>query len=213
MTDTYRSAGGTGARKPGIVAELTLVSGFPEDQRERVARLYWQAFRGKLGRVLGPDDKALRFLTPVLHGSHAISALNADGALVGVAGFSTPQDTFVAGTEADLCKVYGRFGAMWRGLLLEMLDRPRSTEILVMDGIFVAPEARGQGVGSALLDGIVEEAKARGLAGVRLDVIDSNPRAKALYERKGFVACTPQKLGALKWVFGFSSVTPMIKPV
>jgi len=42
------------------------------------------------------------------------------------------------------------------------------------------------GVGSALLDAVAREAQARGLKEVRLDVIDSNPRAKALYTRKGF---------------------------
>jgi RimJ/RimL family protein N-acetyltransferase len=46
---------------------------------------------------------------------------------------------------------------------------------------------------------------------VRLDVIDTNPRARALYERKGFVATGEQKLGPLKPVFGFSSATTLIK--
>ena len=31
-------------------------------QRAQAARLYWQAFGGKLSRVLGPEDKALAYL-------------------------------------------------------------------------------------------------------------------------------------------------------
>ena len=55
-----------------------------------------------------------------------------------------------------------------------------------MDGICVDETARGQGIGSLLLDAITDEARSQGLRFVRLDVIDANPRAKALYERKGF---------------------------
>ncbi len=214
MTAMSPFAGAIGAKRWATVADgIEIVRGFPEAARARVAALYWDAFRGKLGRVLGPDAKALRFLAPVLQPDYAFSALDGEGTLLGVAGFSTPEDTFVSGEMADLTRVYGRFGAIWRAGLLEFLERPKSDEILVMDGIFVAPGARGRGVGSALLDRIVEEAKARGLSGVRLDVIDTNPRARALYERKGFEAQEAEQLGPLKWVFGFAASTPMIKAV
>jgi ribosomal protein S18 acetylase RimI-like enzyme len=82
-----------------------------------------------------------------------------------------------------------------------------------MDGNFVDPTARGRGVGTALLDAIVDEARARGYAEVRLDVIDNNPRARTLYERRGFVAGDTQYLGPLKYLFGFSAATTMVRPV
>jgi len=82
-----------------------------------------------------------------------------------------------------------------------------------MDGIFVAPAARGHGVGTALLDATIAEARTRGYAEVRLDVIDSNPRARALYERVGFVAKDTQQLGPLRHIFGFKSATTMVRAV
>lgn len=51
--------------------------------------------------------------------------------------------------------------------------------------MWVAPEARGQGVGSLVLDDVVAAAKAVG-ARVRLQVAEGNP-ARRLYERAGFV--------------------------
>lgn len=53
--------------------------------------------------------------------------------------------------------------------------------------MWVAPEARRQGTGSALVDAIVEWARAQGVMRVFLDVGELNAPAIALYTRKGFV--------------------------
>ena len=63
---------------------------------------------------------------------------------------------------------------------------------------------------SALIRAIKHEAVDRGLSTVRLDVIDTNPRARALYERHDFVATGTQRLGLLRHVFGFHSATAMV---
>jgi ribosomal protein S18 acetylase RimI-like enzyme len=78
-----------------------------------------------------------------------------------------------------------------------------------MDGIFVSASARGQGVGTMLLDAVRVKAIDFGLARIRLDVIDSNPRARALYERQGFVALETSETGLFRHVFGFRSSTRM----
>ena len=51
--------------------------------------------------------------------------------------------------------------------------------------IGVAPEARGQGIGGALLDALLAHARATGEWAVSLSVDRENP-ARALYERHGF---------------------------
>lgn len=56
--------------------------------------------------------------------------------------------------------------------------------------IAVAPEARQQGVGSALLQEMIAECRQRGAEKVFLEVRSSNERAQRLYERHGF-----QKVG------------------
>ncbi len=82
-----------------------------------------------------------------------------------------------------------------------------------MDGICVDASAQGKGVGTLLLNAVFDAAKARGLAKVTLDVIDSNPRARALYERVGFKATTTDHLGPLRHVFGFSAATKMVREI
>jgi ribosomal protein S18 acetylase RimI-like enzyme len=126
-----------------------------------------------------------------------------------VAGFKTSGGALTGGGIRDIAQHYGWIGAGWRGPLLGLLERKLAADTLLMDGICVATNARGLGVGTALLHAIKEEARARDLFHVRLDVIDINPRARALYEREGFVAGTPEHLGPLRLLFGFSSATPM----
>lgn len=52
--------------------------------------------------------------------------------------------------------------------------------------MWVAPEARGQGVGNALIDAVIEYARSSGASRLLLDVADHNQQAIALYARKGF---------------------------
>lgn len=188
-------------------------SGFPDTERQTAVRLFWQAFSGKLGTVMAPEAKALGLLDRVINPAFAISALSADNHLLGLAGFKTEEGALVGGSLKDMTAVYGPFGGTWRGLLLDMLERETDKDCLLMDGIFVAEEARGQGIGGALLDAVCAEARKRRLSRVRLDVINTNPRARALYERAGFDAVSEEKTGVLEFLFGFASATRMERAV
>ncbi len=53
-------------------------------------------------------------------------------------------------------------------------------------GIEIHRAFRGSGLGSALIRRAVEWGQHNGLEMIRLGVLDTNPRAKALYERLGF---------------------------
>ena len=53
--------------------------------------------------------------------------------------------------------------------------------------MWVAPEARRRGIGSALVDAVVHWARTQGLNRLLLDVGERNTPAIALYTRKGFV--------------------------
>ncbi len=189
---------------------MIITKGFPDRDRPQIAALYWEAFGPKLGKAMGPRRKALRFFEAMLHPPHALCARDADGMLLGVAGFKTHEGALIGGSYRDMAAVYGWIGASWRVALLSALERDTENARFLMDGIFVEPAARGRGVGTLLLRAIADEAAGRGYAEVRLDVIDSNDRARALYERRGFRAVRTQSTGVLRHVFGFRSATTMI---
>jgi ribosomal protein S18 acetylase RimI-like enzyme len=54
--------------------------------------------------------------------------------------------------------------------------------------LYVLPDARGRGIGTALLAAIVEPAREAGLEHVSLEVLLRNNEARRLYDRLGFVA-------------------------
>ncbi len=175
-----------------------------------MAQMFWQAFEAKLVKTLGSDARATAFLAMVLRPEFALAARGPDNEILGIAGFKTARGGLVGGGLRDLARVYGWAGALWRGALLSLLERDVEDGTLLMDGIFVAEAARGQGVGTALLDGIKSHAEGLGLTAVRLDVIDTNPRAKALYLRHAFQPVAEESLGPLRHIFGFRSATTMV---
>lgn len=191
---------------------MKITAGFSDAERATVARLYWSAFGQKLTRVMGPEAKAVPFIADVLDPTHALCARDTEGALLGVAGFKTYHGALVGGTYRDLARHYGWLGSAWRVVLLRLLERDTDNDRFLMDGIFVRETARGRGTGAALLGAICAEGARRGYAEVRLDVIDSNPRARQLYEREGFVVQGEHRLGPLRHVFGFNSALTMVRP-
>ncbi|MFF3331299.1 GNAT family N-acetyltransferase [Streptomyces sp. NPDC002888] len=56
-----------------------------------------------------------------------------------------------------------------------------------IQGLAVAEEARGRGVGRALVRAAVEEARRRGARRITLRVLGHNAPARSLYEAEGFV--------------------------
>ncbi|WP_415234663.1 GNAT family N-acetyltransferase [Pseudorhodobacter sp.] len=190
---------------------VVLRHGLPDGLRAAAACLYWDAFGGKLGRVMGPRAKALAFLHKALRADHVIVALSDKGELLGLVGFKTYTGSFAGGDLADLRAIYGWFGAAWRAGLLSLLERDVENERFLLDGICVAPAARGRGIGTKLLYAICEEARARNYSAVRLDVVSGNLRARALYERFGFAVIKTEKLGPLQHIFGFEASSAMVK--
>ncbi|MDX2163720.1 MAG: GNAT family N-acetyltransferase [bacterium] len=183
--------------------------GFPDVHRADAAALYYEAFRRKLSGVLGPPARAIRVLADSLYPPCAVAALH-DGRLVGVAGMHLDGRQFVEVGFTELTREYGAWSAVWRSALGVLLHRPADAHYLLMDGIAVNASLRGKGVGSSLVNAVIEMARAHGCRGVALDVVDTNPDARRLYERLGFTAVKTTRYGAITRAMGFTQSTRMV---
>lgn len=76
--------------------------------------------------------------------------------------------------------------------------RPRSQHRARLWGMWVAPEARRQGVGSALLTQAVQWCRAQGIEMVDLWVVTDHRDAVRVYERAGFRICGTARDG-MRW--------------
>lgn len=193
--------------------DFELRFGLPDDLRPDAARLYWLAFGSKLGRLLGPEARALRYLEFTLRADHAVVALDQKDHLLGIAGFKSPAGSFAGGTLRDMQGAYGVFGAAWRSWLLSRLSRDVDNRRFLIDGICVAPGLRSHGIGTALIGALCSEARKRGYPEIRLEVIDSNRRARDLYARLGFVVLKTERTGLMAYIFGFRAATTMVLPL
>ncbi len=192
---------------------LAIRPGFDDARRAEAAALYWQAFGGKLGRVMRPEARALSYVARVMRPDHAYAAVGMDGEVVGIAGFRSPLGSFVGGGLAELRGTYGLAGGTLRAGLLSLLTRDTDNDRFLVDGLCVRADLRGRGIGRALLEALCAEGRARGYRQARLDVVGGNIRARALYERAGFVAAGQSHSRVTGLLFGFRSVTMMVRPL
>jgi GNAT superfamily N-acetyltransferase len=63
----------------------------------------------------------------------------------------------------------------------------RGGRTALLDELFVVPAARGKGLGQRALASVIASAKAGGCRAVHLEVDRANKKARALYERAGFI--------------------------
>ncbi|MFD3937724.1 GNAT family N-acetyltransferase [Streptomyces sp. NPDC058611] len=204
--------GSTGGHEDAASKELTVVRGVPDGARARVAELYWEAFGRKLGAALNPPEQGRPFIAAHLHRDRGIVAL-AGGQVVGVAGYQWGGRGLTGGGVKDVLSDYGTLRGLPRVALLALLERTPKDGELVMDGIAVDSARRGRGIGSLLLREVAAVAADAGCRRIRLDVIDTNDRARALYVRHGFVAGRTEQTPYLRTLLGFGAVTAMYRAV
>ncbi len=199
---------------------VTIRAASPADFPE-LGRILWAAFGGKMRPFLGDrpgrnaallaDLFAARGLAP----ESARVAADARDKPLGVCLLRQPGVPYAA--LGPIARTALRHFGLWGGLRaflgLCLFDERLRADTCVISLLAVAPEARGRGVGGALLGAAEAEALGRGLGRLALDVIEDNP-AKSLYLRRGFRTTRTHRVPApLARLFGFSRFDHMEKPL
>ncbi|MCH9815445.1 MAG: GNAT family N-acetyltransferase [Actinomycetia bacterium] len=190
---------------------MKIIRGLPPELRSQAAELFWAGFGQKLKRpLLGDAEKGKRFVTHMMDSDAMLSAVE-DDELLGILMLVDQDHPTKTGEWRGAREIYGLLGGVVRLALVAPLDDKPAPGALHVDWICVAPTARGKGVGAALLRETESVARERGFATVSLSVVDTNSRAKALYERLGFVVTATKSAWPFRWLYGFEKYDEMAK--
>lgn len=191
---------------------LSIVSyhtGLPEQYKQDAVLLYEEAFGNKFSVAVKDYKQRINLIDSCMNPDYAIVAIS-DNKLLGIAGFHTTDGSLTGGiTYKKLQSQLGFFKGNWAAFVFGLFSRKPAADQLVMDGIAVHKSARGKGIGSVLLDRVAEYAKEFHFKTVRLDVIDTNPRARKLYIGKDFKVIKTDSFPYLRWLLGFGASTRM----
>lgn len=81
--------------------------GFETSERQLVANLFWQAFSGKLGKFMFPENKAIRFFAETVDPDYAIVARDMTGQTLGLSAIKTRTGGLTTGNMSVLAQLYG----------------------------------------------------------------------------------------------------------
>ena len=95
---------------------------------------------------------------------------------------------FTVADALNIFRFYGlkSFAAIKSGLKVEKLIKLPENHEIAIGHLGIKPALRGQGLGTKMIELLMEEANKTKDSYWILDVSEENPKAKALYERLGF---------------------------
>ncbi len=123
------------------------------------------------------------------YGSHVVAEL--DGGIVG-AGASFSGRESGRHLVAAVRSIFGTYGAVSgmrvvrRGIHAESIVKPPKGDEHCVAHLGVSPDLRGHGIGTRLVEYLLDVGRQKGRNTAILDVSVENPRAEELYKRLGF---------------------------
>lgn len=198
--------------------EITITGTLSGHQQREAAGLFFSSFRSKFGALwlfTREPGKAVEVLSRSINFDKGLYAIKG-GELVGFIGLETGGSRYTELGLSVLTKTFGPWGGLWRYaayLVFRAFRHGAREDEMHIDPIAVSEKARGLGVGTRLLDESFMLAKASGKRKLTLEVVDANPGARRLYERKGFVVTRILKTGLLTARAGFGKVLFMEKEI
>ena len=195
------------------IDNIDIKIGLPENYYSEAAIVYTEAFYEKTQKLFGSQEKMKSLLLKSLNPELAIAAF-VNNRLVGLAGMAFNDRHFITPSLSVFIEEFGFFSGLLKYLGYQLLAlRPYDRGQLLLDGIAVAPTMRGRGVGTLLIEAIGNYAKQNSLNSVCLEVVDTNPKARKLYERLGFKETKINRYPFLKNIMGIEAISTMVKQV
>jgi ribosomal protein S18 acetylase RimI-like enzyme len=184
----------------------------PSELKNSAACLYVDALKDKVTPIFGGSSRARRVLVRGLVPDHCLTAFWNDN-FVGLLGIQNKNGGLFNISLNAMIREYGLLRGVYRYFGLCLLHHINESDEWYVDGVAVDEKMRGKGVGTGLLGYLEFLAKEKGVKKITLEVIDSNPKAMALYNRLGFIKTNQSNVWPFNHIykFPFKTVTMMEK--
>ncbi len=180
--------------------QIEIKLGIPEELRQQAAIICYEGFP-QIKWLFGSQQKAVTVFEPSFNTELGLTA-QIQGQLVGFVGLKYENRPFFRFDRSHFIRELGLLRGLLAFLVLNniSLAKPLADEmhiaVLVVDA-----SMRGKGIGSLLMQAAFEIAQQNRCTAVVLDVANTNPDARRLYERLGFKAVRTIELKYLpKWI-------------
>jgi ribosomal protein S18 acetylase RimI-like enzyme len=181
---------------------MNITKALSPNHNSLVAELFLTALGEKLIPILGDKIKAKRLLELSINPGYCFSA-TAGSQLLGVLAYQISDKNFLSISFSKIISVYGFPKGIIKAIGLLALVHQSSPDEIYLEAIVVSESARGKGVGSKLIEALVQFAQENNFKSITLQVIDTNPRAQELYERLGFRVVKDSSIWPLNKIVGF----------
>jgi len=181
---------------------MKITKGLSPNYNSIAAELFLNALGEKFTPILGDKIKAKELLELSINPNNCFSAI-AETELLGLLAFQIKNTNFLSITLKKIFSVYGFWSGIIKAIGLSMLFHKSNSEEIYLEAIAVSESARGKGVGTQLIEALFLFAKEKNLKSITLHVIDTNPKAKELYERLGFCVVKNSRIWPINKIMGF----------
>jgi ribosomal protein S18 acetylase RimI-like enzyme len=188
---------------------IKIQKGVSKNQLIIVARIFYESFQDKFALIFGDPKKAIRLISKIVREDRILVAFN-DGKVVGFAGLHFLGKKFMACKLTEVARIYGL--ATLRVLIYFLINLFTEIKLnqLHLEILAVTEKQRGKGIGTKLLLSTIDFARRKGFSEIKLEVVNTNPRANKFYEKMGFKKVKDRKIPyPFNILTGFSVITDM----
>jgi len=181
---------------------MKITKGLSQNYNSAAADLFLNALGDKFTPILGDRIKAKELLKLSINPNNCFSAIE-ETELLGLLAFQIKNTNFLSVTFKNIVSVYGFMSGITKAIGLSMLTHKSNSDEIYLEAIAVSESARGKGVGTQLIEALFLFAKENNFKSITLQVIDTNPKAKELYERLGFCVVKKSRVWPINKLIGF----------
>jgi ribosomal protein S18 acetylase RimI-like enzyme len=181
---------------------MSITKGLPQNYYSVAVELFLNALGEKFTTILGDKNKAKELLELSINPHNCFSAIG-ETELLGVLAFQIKNTNFLSFTFKMIISVYGFMNGIIKMIGLSMLIHKSNSDEIYLEAIAVSESARGKGVGTQLIETLFLFAKENNFKFISLQVIDTNPKAKELYEHLGFRVVKKTSIWPVNKIIGF----------